>query len=124
MAYQVAQAYDENKNLVPLYVLTDGEVPEVSPGFSATRNAAFIYIVATSTNPVGGDVFIETAIQISSATTIYNQSNFKISVSGVSGNGYNFNPITIEPQSSVVVNWSNNYNYATTITLTIQRIRT
>lgn len=72
MAYQVAQAYDENKNLVPLYVLTDGEIwnnyPETSNAFtfnlisqsgeSGGNNQEYNYVIsANAVNPVGIKTF-------------------------------------------------------------------
>ena len=97
MAYQVAQAYDEDKNLVPLYVLTDGEAPEVSPGFVtvvsgvdvvSSETIITVLIAQTSSNPSGGladsDVN-ESAFSWSrdSVTVrIYNNSDFNLTVGG------------------------------------------
>ena len=62
MAFEVARAYNEDKNLVPLYVLTDGEIPEVSPGFVASLSNVssgdtityYLSITNNSSNPAGG----------------------------------------------------------------------
>lgn len=81
MAYQVAQAYDEDKNLVPLYILTDGEVPEVSPGFSAIAANATVTITQTSTNPTGGTLDLGDMELIKNTWKIENLSQFTIKVS-------------------------------------------
>lgn len=81
MAYQVAQAYDEDKNLVPLYILTDGEVPEVSPGFSAIAGSAKVTITQTSTNPTGGTIDLGELNTTSNTWRIENLSQFTIKVS-------------------------------------------
>ena len=115
MAFEVARAYDENKNLVPLYVLTDGEVPEVSPGFdvsasSDTERNITIQITVTSSNPTGGNAVTPTPISYASSTqgtktiTIYNKTKYNLSVLVSSGYEYFYittsNPITIQANSN------------------------
>ena len=153
MAFEVARAYDENKNLVPLYILTDGEVPEVSPGFDFTVNSSnettfTVYVVNESTNPTGGVVTVimdEDSIRIdndaSGTFTVYNHSIFTISVSlsvvrksGSASGGLSDitvtsgNPSTITPNQSAVYNFRSSYlqfvTYLYSVTLNIQRIRT
>ena len=91
MAFEVARAYDENKNLVPLYILTDGEVPEVSPGFdvSASSNVdgnITIQITVTSSNPTGGNAVTLNPINFASSSqgtktiTIYNKTKYNLSI--------------------------------------------
>lgn len=115
MAYQVAQAYDEDKNLVPLYILTDGEVPEVSPGFDVSANSdndenITIQITATSSNPTGGNAVTPNPVVYRPSTegaatiTIYNKTKYNLSVL-VSSEFERFyiesgNPITIQANSN------------------------
>ena len=97
MAFEVARAYDENKNLVPLYILTDGEVPEVSPGFDAVVSSLkvvsqttviTIVITSNSSNPTGGFVNTPQTGLAGSWNSralrfiIDNNSQFNIKVSG------------------------------------------
>lgn len=65
MAIEAARAYDENKNLVPLYILTDSDpiYDPVTPGFvySAEADSSGNYtsrltITSNSKNPTGGDM--------------------------------------------------------------------
>ena len=115
MAFEVARAYDENKNLVPLYILTDGEVPEVSPGFDvsassdAERNIT-IQITVTSSNPTGGNVVTPNPIsyapssQNTKTITVYNKTKYNLSVLVGSEFGFFYittsNPITIQANSN------------------------
>lgn len=97
MAFEVARAYDENKNLVPLYILTDGEVPEVNPGFVALVSSfevvsqttvVTIVITSNSSNPTGGFVNTPQTGLYGSWNSralrfiIDNSSQFNIKVSG------------------------------------------
>lgn len=59
MPMVVASAYDENKNLVPLYVAVDGDdfpYQPVSPGLAVniTDDRLGVILTATSLNPTGG----------------------------------------------------------------------
>lgn len=61
MALEVARAYDADKNLVPLYILTDGDqvYDPVTPGFeliSLTFENPYIpfNVIVNSKNPTGG----------------------------------------------------------------------
>lgn len=115
MAYQIAQAYDENKNLVPLYVLTDGEVPEVSPGFDVTATSYDnVVVTATSSNPVGGafeDVYTVNGGSLGytvSKVTVNNNSPFKIKVVVIVDSQHGESEI--EPYSSQVISMSNGGN--------------
>lgn len=65
MAIEVARAYDEDKNLVPLYILTDSDpiYDPVTPGFVYGASAdvsenytSHLIITANSKNPTGGDM--------------------------------------------------------------------
>lgn len=140
MAYQIAQAYDENKNLVPLYVLTDGEVPEVSPGFEMLVVSASewgnieVSIVSNSTNPTGGVITDSTPISIRANgdinITVYNNSEFNIVVS-MSFENMLFdidtgNPSTIASGSSAQFSGQSGMAGTTSSTLkcAVQRIRT
>ena len=110
MAYQVAQAYDEDKNLVPLHILTDGEVPEVSPGFSAIAANATVTITQTSTNPTGGTLDLGTFDLINNTWRIENLSQFTIKVSMSMLNGSSTQSstgsITINSMSYSNLTWS------------------
>ena len=120
MALEVARAYDENKNLVPLYILTDGEVPEVSPGFdisasSDTERNITIQITVTSSNPTGGNAVTPTPIgyapssQGTKTITIYNKTKYNLSVLVSSEFEYFYittsNPITIQANSNGTVSY-------------------
>lgn len=139
MAYQIAQAYDENKNLVPLYVLTDGEVPEVSPGFemlvvSSEWGNIEVSIVSNSTNPTGGVITDSTPISIRANgdinITVYNNSEFNIVVS-MSFENTKFaidtgNPSTIASGSSAQFSGQSGIagTASSTLKCAVQRIRT
>ena len=65
MAIEVARAYDEDKNLVPLYILTDSDpiYDPVTPGFAYSANvdpagdyASHLSIINDSKNPTGGNM--------------------------------------------------------------------
>ena len=77
MAIEVARAYDSDKNLVPLYILTDSDpiYDPVSPGFDTElqKNDKLITVTASSKNPTGGNI------------TVIGASNFYASYKGVSG---------------------------------------
>lgn len=106
MALEVARAYDENKNLVPLYIATDSDpvYDPVTPGFiyqfdnyaeSSTDVADLVLnVMANAMNPSGGELsIINEGTRISFTTEISetknptitlkinNQSNFDIKVS-------------------------------------------
>lgn len=128
MAYQVAQAYDENKNLVPLYVLTDGEVPEVSPGFNVTAtNYDNIIITAYSSNPTGGTV--ENVYERTSAGSIMyindvnviNNSIFRLNVV-VSINAKSVQS-EIEANSTHTFSFNRLGVYGYSVDVSVQRIR-
>lgn len=86
MAIEVARAYDEDKNLVPLYILTDSDpiYDPVTPGFVYTAEAdpsgsytSRLTITSNSKNPTGGDMMngagyisLPTAGAVSSASTV------------------------------------------------------
>lgn len=149
MPYEVARAYDEDKNLVPLYVLYDGEVPEVSPGFdfsltSINSKTFNLFVTNTSTNPVGGTVTISSSVDGADSGetgtfTLYNNSDFTISValSALMSNGDKtvFYDITITGTNPIITpsHQSSVYNvkfpdlrtsaYMYSVTLNIQRIR-
>lgn len=128
MAYQVAQAYDENKNLVPLYVLTDGEVPEVSPGFDALVNDEGISITATSTNPTGGLIELgKCFVPNDGQVTVYNMSDFLIKVSYTvdvtNGASYGFSNLQVQPHDTSIGNISIK-NYTGAGRVIIERVRT
>ena len=149
MPYEVARAYDENKNLVPLYVLYDGEVPEVSPGFdfslASINSTTFnLFVTNTSTNPVGGTVTISSSVDGADSGetgtfTLYNNSDFTISValSALMSNGdkTSFYDITVTGTNPIITpsHQSSVYNvefpelriaaYMYSVTLNIQRIR-
>lgn len=72
MAYEIARAYDSDKNLVPLYVMSDGEIwnnyPETVNAFTFTYNndhvgegntdqSSTFSVSATGINPVGYNKF-------------------------------------------------------------------
>lgn len=94
MALEVARAYDENKNLVPLYILTDGDpvYDPVTPGFIVTSgnenttDNIEIYINNNAMNPTGGDMgSVDFDLNFLRANTnpvvvLINNSNFKITV--------------------------------------------
>lgn len=97
MAFEVARAYDENKNLVPLYILTDGEVPEVTPGFTTVvsgvdkvggKTIITVIIAQTSSNPSGGLADSDVNESYFSwykdniTVKIYNNSDFNLTVGG------------------------------------------
>ena len=74
MALEVARAYDADKNLVPLYILTDGDpvYDPVTPGFTMSYNKTYnndspssneenyfnIIVTSTGLNPTGGSISI------------------------------------------------------------------
>lgn len=126
MAYQVAQAYDEDKNLVPLYILTDGEVPEVSPGFSAIAANAIVTITQTSTNPTGGTLDLGELYTTSNTWRIENLSQFtiKVSMSFVSSSSESSTGnITVNPSSYSNLTWTPYWsNIKGNVTLLIARI--
>ena len=123
MAFEVARAYDENKNLVPLYILTDGEVPEVSPGFDVTSQGGSTFIVTSySSNPTGGsfkDVYkrenASMGINITNIT-VQNNSNFTIRV--IVDYGGNVSEFSLSPCSSQnkSVNYTK-YNYSVDVSV-------
>lgn len=93
MALEVARAYDENKNLVPLYILTDNDpvYDPVTPGFLVTTDTASpvsdskVYVTNNSMNPAGGQInngndidMGRSYINSSPNVTIINESNFDI----------------------------------------------
>lgn len=128
MAFEVARAYDENKNLVPLYVLTDGEVPEVSPGFDITAtNYDNIIITANSSNPAGGT--IENVYEITSAGSIMyindvnviNNSIFRLKVV-VSINAKSVQS-EIEANSAHTFSFDRLGVYGFSVDVSVQRIR-
>lgn len=115
MAYEIARAYDADKNLVPLYVLSDGELPEVSPGFavsavSDTERNITIQITATSSNPTGGNAVTLNSIsyapssQSTKTITVYNKTKYNLSVLVSSEFEFFYittsNPITIQADSN------------------------
>lgn len=129
MAYQVAQAYDENKNLVPLYVLTDGEVPEVSPGFEVSATSYDnIVITSNSSNPTGGN--FESVYKRESSglgTTIdnvnvINNSMFKLKV--VVSINTKAVQHDVEANSNVVFDFDNLTVYGFQVDVSVQRVRT
>lgn len=100
MAYQVAQAYDENKNLVPLYVLTDGDpvYEPTTPGFeliplSFDNPYIPFNVIVNSKNPVGGSLEnVSVEYEVDTHKSYY----FKVT---------NLTPYKIH----VSFNWTNNY---------------
>lgn len=98
MALEVARAYDENKNLVPLYIATDSDpvYDPVTPGFAfgvysySNEYDIDITIINNAMNPTGGDI-PSTNIEnlpysvLASAKTVnincVNNSNFDIMIS-------------------------------------------
>lgn len=136
MAYQVAQAYDEDKNLVPLYILTDGEVPEVSPGFdvvtSGNADTEFTTVItANSSNPTGGSVTSSGSVQVrlgdDHEITVYNNTVFglRLIISFSSTGTYTAvldtqMPIMMAPNASMVVQFhGHSTGLATTVTFTV-----
>lgn len=104
MALEVARAYDADKNLVPLYILADGDpvYDPVTPGFTwvfdnygETLNspAELVFsIISDAMNPTGGNVTLDgerslftTAIWKTANPTvtlkIKNQTHFDIKIS-------------------------------------------
>ena len=150
MAFEVARAYDENKNLVPLYILTDGEVPEVTPGFTAVvsgvdkvggKTIITVIIAQTSSNPSGGLADSDVNESYFSwdkdniTVKIYNNSDFNLTVGGyirfsLSSSGFislKVDTITISSHSNVDCDlgsssYSDSYSmYKLSAVLTIQR---
>ena len=146
MAFEVARAYDENKNLVPLYILTDGEVPEVSPGFDfvvsyKSSTSYDLTIVSNSSNPTGGVISKDVNLSITNSgnnctINVANDSDFNVSVSmdiiaGLTGNERSRPivtelPITINSKSSASIVFespdTNGVCYIIKITLSISRL--
>lgn len=128
MPYEVARAYDKDKNLVPLYVLYDGEVPEVSPGFDVTASSSnLILISSNSSNPTGGNFDkIYGRDSASTGTTIntikiYNNSAFHINV--VVGVSNSSAECDMQPNSNTVLNINAGSLYAYWINVSVHRIR-
>lgn len=71
MALEVARAYDSNKNLVPLYILTDSDpvYDPVTPGFEfnvysySGEPVIDIVVINDSMNPTGGNMEASTTIE-------------------------------------------------------------
>lgn len=101
MALEVARAYDENKNLVPLYIATDSDpvYEPVTPGFIWTfdnygsTNSPDLRLIITSNalNPTGGELDFNSSAYNNFTTNIdkslsivhisvYNESGFDIIV--------------------------------------------
>lgn len=97
MALEIAHAYDDNKNLVPLYIVTDSDpvYEPTTPGFiinvdkpSDLSGAFRILITNSAMNPTGGelDVYNNTysayegadMSQRTASVKVDNQSNFDI----------------------------------------------
>lgn len=145
MPYEVARAYDEDKNLVPLYVLYDGEVPEVSPGFdvvsargSSTSNTVYydISITTSSSNPTGGSVESSNLVTIGNYNytcqiTVHNTTTFNLIVTlGIAEYSASFsikteNPSTISAGGTATFtgNSSTSSSNEGRFVLNIQRIR-
>lgn len=146
MALEVARAYDENKNLVPLYILTDGDIPEVTPGFDfvvsyKSSTSYDLTIVSNSSNPTGGVISKDVNLSITNSgnnctINVANDSDFNVSVSmdiiaGLTGNEQSRTivtelPITINSKSSDSIIFkspsSNGNCRITNITLAIARL--
>ena len=95
MALEVARAYDADKNLVPLYILTDGDpvYDPVTPGFIVTGDTespvsdSKVYVTNNAMNPTGGQINNGNDISLGQSyvnkntnpvITIINESNFDI----------------------------------------------
>ena len=113
MALEIARAYDADKNLVPLYILTDGDpvYDPVTPGFiydidnygdSPDTDANLtLNIMSDAMNPTGGTVLDDTiqvhlsdSINGNSLVRVYinNQTSFDLKVTTkfrVQISGYN-----------------------------------
>ena len=124
MALEVAHAYDENKNLVPLYIVTDSDpvYEPTTPGFDYSvynpdNSTCTLIIISNSLNPTGGSlVSEETNVSFLNRLT---SSDIKINISNQSGknlyivlscrffNGYN---TTIQNPTSYSGDVQNNSN--------------
>ena len=132
MALEVARAYDENKNLVPLYILTDGDpvYDPVTPGFiydmdnygdSPDTDANLtLNIMSDAMNPTGGtildnmiQVHLSDSIDGNSLVRVYinNQTSFdlkvtakfRVPISGYNIYTYNFSGISVPNNTSLLV---------------------
>lgn len=92
MALEVAHVYDENSNLVPLYIITNSDPvfePEI-PGFSILVNDSgqSVIISASSPRPLGGELTPSNGILIRTADT-YGSNWADIDVSISNNSSYN-----------------------------------
>ena len=93
MALEVAHAYDDNKNLVPLYIVTDSDpvYEPTTPGFFVMGDTespvsdSKVYVTNNAMNPTGGQInngndirLGRSYINTSPTITIINESNFDI----------------------------------------------
>lgn len=90
MALEVARAYDENKNLVPLYILTDDDpvYEPVSPGFvwsfdnygSTNDPNVVLNISNNAMNPTGGALTVSSDYEEMSTGISTNINNVSIRI--------------------------------------------
>ena len=95
MAIEVARAYDEDKNLVPLYILTDSYpiYDPVTPGFVwessadvSEVNTSHLVISANSKNPTGGDMNKSTShyVMFTMKSSYDKNDHLKLSIENIS----------------------------------------
>ena len=133
MALEVAHAYDENKNLVPLYIVTDSDpvYEPTTPGFvydmdnygdSPDTDANLtLNIMSNAMNPTGGTILDDTiqiplsdSINAHSLVRVYinNQTSFDLKVTtkfrvqilGYNTRTYNFSGISVPNNTNLLVN--------------------
>lgn len=116
MALEVAHAYDENKNLVPLYIVTDSDpvYEPTTPGFELiplSFESPYIpfNVVVNSKNPVGGsleNLSLEYKVKANKnyQFKVTNLTPYKIHISFVWNNKYVSGSINddIEVNSTVI----------------------